>query len=352
MAKTIVGLYDNQTTARRVVSELEKAGFGKDHFQVASHDENDLTGYEMSRTDNTLDVLTRYGVDEDEAHFYAEAVRRGGSLVIARVHDTDSEKAVDIMARHNPVRYEDRAKAYQKEGFKGYDTTAKPFTREQRLAEQQRYAGEQQQRLKEIEENLKIGKREVVRGGVRVHKYVDTERIEETLRLREEHVDVDRQKVDRIAKPGEVEAAFKEKTIEMVERAEEAVVEKEARVTGEVRVGKNVEMREETVGGTVRRTRIEVEQLDKTELTAAEPEFREHYEQTFRKGGQAYDRYRPAYEYGYAAGTAYQDREFDEVERDLATDYNTRYKDDDSTWDNVKDAVRHGYYQAKHALTH
>ena len=351
MAKTIVGLYDNQQTAQRVVKELERTGFGEAHLQVASHDDTMRTGYEMSNPTGVRDTLGQYGVEGGEADFYAEAVRRGGSLVIVRTHDNDSEKAVDLMARHNPVRYEDRMNAYKQEGFKGYDRASKPFTGEQRLTETQRYADQQQQRLQEIEENLKIGKREVVRGGVRVHKYVDTERVEETLQLREEHVDVDRRRVDRVVNPGEVEDAFKEKTIEMVERAEEAVVEKETRVTGEVTIGKNVETHEETVGGDVRRTRVEVEKIDKAELAEAETDFRGHFDTSYASKGANFDRYRPAYEYGYAAGTAYQDREFDEVERDLKADYNTRYDGDDSMWDDVKDAVQHGYQRAKHALT-
>ena len=75
--------------------------------------------------------------------------------------------------------------------------------------------------------------------------------------LREEHVQVERRAVDRPVAAGD--DAFRERTIEATESAEEAVVGKEARVTEEVVVRKQAEERTETVSDTVRRTEVEVE---------------------------------------------------------------------------------------------
>ena len=52
---------------------------------------------------------------------------------------------------------------------------------------------------------------------------------------------------------------FQERTIEMEERDEQAVVSKQARVTEELVVHKGVEQRTETVSDTVRKTEVEVE---------------------------------------------------------------------------------------------
>ena len=56
-------------------------------------------------------------------------------------------------------------------------------------------------------------------------------------------------------------AAFKEGSIEVREMAEEAVVSKTARVTGEVEIGKTATEREETISDTVRKTKVDVEQI-------------------------------------------------------------------------------------------
>ncbi len=344
MAKTIVGLYDDRTTAHNVLDDLESAGFGEDHLRFASNERGEATDYDIDpKTDTTPDALGRYGVGDEESRFYSEGVRRGGSIVIARVHDQDVDRAVDIMARHNPVRFEDRKEAY----LTDTDGT-EAYTEDQINENRSRFAEQQQQRLEEIEEHLKIGKREVVRGGVRVHQYVETDVEEETLRLRDEEVHVDRTNVNRALTADEADAAFEDKTIELVERDEEAVVEKEARVTGEVAVGKDVNVREETVGGEVRRTRVEVEQLDETVLAKAEPAFRQHYDTTYASTGDGYDTYEPAYQYGYAAGQTYKDRDYADVENDLRTDYESRHED--SVWDDMKDAVRHGYQKARAAV--
>ena len=344
MAKTVVGLYDDRSTARTVLAELEAEGFGQEHLRFASHEDGDATNYDITPgTDTTPDALGRYGVADEESRFYSEGVRRGGSIVIARVHDSDVDRAVDIMARHNPVRYEDR-----KEAYLSGTTDTEAYDANQMRANREQFADQQQQPLQEIEEHLKIGKRDVVRGGVRVHQYVETDVEEETLRLRDEEIHVDRTAVNRELTPDEADAAFEDKTVELVERDEEAVVEKTARVTGEVAVGKDVNVREETVGGEVRRTRVEVEELSETARAELEPAFRKHYDSTYASEGD-YGDYKPAYQYGYAAGQTYTDREYGAVENDLRTDYESRYGND-SAWDDVKDAVRHGYNKARAAL--
>ncbi|MDX1530882.1 MAG: DUF2382 domain-containing protein [Rhodothermales bacterium] len=356
MAKTIVGVYDDRATAYTVLNELEDAGFGRDHLRFSSHEKGERHNYEID-VEKGADpgVLRDYGVPNDEADFYAEAVRRGGALVVARVHDDDAETAADIMARHAPITYEDRAASYREEGYTGYaDTT--PYTDEEITEERERYADERTARLKEVEENLKIGKREVVRGGVRVHKWVETGVEEETLRLRDEEVHVDRKNVDRALSPEEADRAFEEKTVEMVERDEEAVVEKEARVTGEVTVGKTTDTREETVGGEVRRTHVEVEETGgtgatgKVEWAEVQPTFKKHYENAYSDLDARYEQYEPAYRYGYdmAYDNRFRNREYAQAEADLRKGYVERHGRD--TWDKVKDAVRHGYNSVRARL--
>ena len=348
MAKTIVGLYEDRSTARRVLSDLKSAGFGKDHLRFTSNEQGERHEFEVDAAEaGRPDYLRDHGVVDDEANFYAEGVRRGDALIIARVHDSDVDKAVDIMARHNPIRYEDR-----KEAYAGYDESAEAYGEADMKKNRETFAAQQQQRMKEVEEHMKIGKREFVSGGVRVHKYVDTDVEEETLRLREEHVDVDRTAVNRPATAADLEDAFEERTIEMTERAEEPVVEKEAVVTGEVTVGKDVDVREETVGGKVRSVRVEVDRLDGETLDAVRPEFRQHYQTTYASSDYDYDDYEPAYQYGFAAGRTYGDRDYRDVEPTLRSDYSTRYHNgDESMWDEFKDAVRHGYNRARAAVS-
>ena len=98
--------------------------------------------------------------------------------------------------------------------------------------------------------------------------HVSERPVEETVTLRDEQVEVEHRPADRKLKPEEAEAAFQEQTVEMLGTSEEANVRKEARVTGEVALGKRVEEHKETVKDTVRRSEVEVEKIGTTARTS------------------------------------------------------------------------------------
>ena len=118
-----------------------------------------------------------------------------------------------------------------------------------------------------VEEEIAVGKREVERGGVRVHTEVQERPVQEQVNLREEHVKVERRPVDRPASEADIARARQSGTLEVRETAEEAVVQKQARVVEEVRVGKEATERTETINDTVRRTDVEVEETGTTDTT-------------------------------------------------------------------------------------
>ena len=114
--------------------------------------------------------------------------------------------------------------------------------------------------IKVVEERLRVGKREVAQGGVRVRSYVVERPVEEEIRLHQENIQVERHPVDRPAMPGDA-AAFQERVIEARATSEEAVVSKTARVVEEIGLSKQATERTETVRDTVRRTEVDVEDL-------------------------------------------------------------------------------------------
>src|SRR5262249_25164843 len=111
-----------------------------------------------------------------------------------------------------------------------------------------------------VEEQLRVGKREVSRGSVRVRSHSVEEPVQEEVRLRKERVNVERRPVDAPARSvveGSPEDPFQERTLEVSETEEQAVVGKEARITEEVVVGKSTGERTERIDETVRRTKVE-----------------------------------------------------------------------------------------------
>ena len=112
-----------------------------------------------------------------------------------------------------------------------------------------------------IEENVEIGKREVETGGARISSRIVEEEVEENITLREEHINVERTPVNRPATNADINA-FREGEIELTEHAEVPVVNKEARVVEEVTLDKEVTERDEVIRDTVRKTEVDVENLD------------------------------------------------------------------------------------------
>jgi stress response protein YsnF len=112
-----------------------------------------------------------------------------------------------------------------------------------------------------VKEDMHVGKRDVERGGARIRSRIVERPVEESVRLREEHVVVNRRPVDREVTDSDLRN-FQPGEMEITEHAEVPIVGKEARVVEEVEVGKTVTEREETIRDTVRSTDVDVQQID------------------------------------------------------------------------------------------
>ena len=117
-----------------------------------------------------------------------------------------------------------------------------------------------------VEEQLQVGKREVETGGARIRSRIVEKPVEESVRLREEHVVVNRRPVNRAVTDADL-ASAKKGDMQITESAEVPVVAKEARVIEEVIIGKNITEHQETIRDTVKRTDVDVEEVN-TETTA------------------------------------------------------------------------------------
>ena len=78
-------------------------------------------------TGGLLGALVDMGVPEENAHYYAEGVRRGGTLVTLRTTDDRTNQAVEILNRHEPVDINDRINIWRSEGWSGFDPAAGPY---------------------------------------------------------------------------------------------------------------------------------------------------------------------------------------------------------------------------------
>jgi stress response protein YsnF len=228
-------MYDDAAKAETVVNEIVRAGISRDQVQVLSGNGNG--------TASVIDKLSEQGVEKDEAAVYAEAIGKGRSMVTVQAPDERADETFEMM---NEL------------GARDLDELLAE-------AETSQKEEETEETVPVVEEQVSIGKRKVMRGGVRVTSTVSERPVEETVRLREETVEVEQAPADRKLSPQEAEKAFQQKTVELAETAEEAVISKEARVVEEVSLRKSAAEREETVQTKARRTEVKVEELETEE---------------------------------------------------------------------------------------
>jgi hypothetical protein len=91
-------------------------------------------------TGGIVGALTEAGISKEDAHVYAEGVRRGGTLVSARVPDADRARLEAVLDR-SAVNLRDRSAAWQKSGWKTFDPASKPYGADEVRKERQLYAG-------------------------------------------------------------------------------------------------------------------------------------------------------------------------------------------------------------------
>lgn len=182
MKNTMVAIYDDIVVARQVVEDLVKADFARSSISLITNDANNqyshfldknyapredavtagegagfgavvgaltgilvgvaaltipgiglaiaagpivagLTGVVAGAvTGGIVGALVKSGVPEDEAPYFAEGIRRGGTLV--SVETSDTLRARDIMNRHGSVNIHERFNVWQQEGWKGFNVEA------------------------------------------------------------------------------------------------------------------------------------------------------------------------------------------------------------------------------------
>ena len=252
--ETIVAVYDTAEHAALAVRDLEAAGVPSS--AISQHSGQSMSSSSTSTTGTPPREQgfwsSLFGGEPEREHdtaVYDRSLAGGSTVVTVKTPEQYLTHTMEILERHNPIDIDERAAAY------GATTTPTPTAGSvpRGTAATAATGGE---KISLSEESLAVGKRAINRGTTRVRRYVVETPVEESVRLREETVSIERRPVtDSRPVTG---ADFTDKLVEVTETAEEAVVSKTARVKEEVVIHKDASERTETVRDTVRREEIEI----------------------------------------------------------------------------------------------
>ncbi len=81
-------------------------------------------------TGGLLGALIGLGIPEQEAHYYAEGVRRGGVLVTVQADEYNADQITDILNHHDPIDIHSRAQKWREQGWTGFNPNEKLTTNE------------------------------------------------------------------------------------------------------------------------------------------------------------------------------------------------------------------------------
>ena len=307
--RTLSAMFDSRAEADRAVESLRQAGIGDVRLTGGEAAGDTVAGAAPTEERGFFEALGDFFFPDEDRYVYAEGLNRGGFLVtVTNIPSHQYDAALDILDDEGAVDLDARESEWRSEGW-SYDTNVAgsgdrlsqsgiatdeglpgtvasrtmdraadalgtdasrdeglPGTMASRAADRigDSLAGDRSNAegdldrdgsIDIVEERMSIAKREADLGRVRVRSYVRETPVEESVNLREEHVSIERRPVDRAA----TDADFRDQTIEAREYAEEAVVNKEARVVEEVALHKDVQERDEVVRDTLRKTEVEIE---------------------------------------------------------------------------------------------
>jgi uncharacterized protein (TIGR02271 family) len=242
--RTITAFFDDRTEADRALERLAAAGIPRGQIWLVAGDgggsSTTASPQKGTSSGGFWETLADLFMPDEDRYTYAEGLRRGGYLVTVTAGSAHYDQALDILDDEGTIDIGEREESWRADGWSGYTGGS----------------GDEEV-IPVAEEKLRIGKRDVSHGRVRVRSYVVETPVCEQVNLREENVTVQRRSVDRPLEAGD--RLFEDRTLEVEERAEEAVVAKEARVREELVVKKEVGERPTTISDTVRRTEVDVE---------------------------------------------------------------------------------------------
>jgi stress response protein YsnF len=236
MSHTVTALYDTHGEASRALQCL-RAEVPLAHADI------------YDRTAASLQALQRLDLTAEERAACEGKLASGEYLLLAKPRSGESpDSIIEVLER---VSAEPSGQTRSHTPSEGTGTTASSPSV---IAEE---------RIPLVEEELRVGTREIVRGGARVRTRVEEVPVAQEIELMSEFVRVASRPASRPVSEQELEqgGVLRDRVVEVTEVREEAVVSKEVFVREEVVVSKTTERRVEQIHETVRRTVVETEDL-------------------------------------------------------------------------------------------
>ncbi len=260
--ETIVAVFDTAAHAEAAVRDLRASQVPEGAISShASSDRGDAAAAAAPAREGFWASLFGGEPDHDTG-VYERSVEAGATVVSVRVPAEHVARVTGMLEAHHPVDLDERAAQYGMPAVPHPDTTARPMVAGTGavMAASTGVAATAGDTLQLSEERLAVGTRVVNRGGTRIRRFVVETPVEQQVTLHDETVTLERHPVadGRVV---DAATAFTDRTIEMTESHEEAVVSKTTHVVEEIALRRQATDHVETVRDTLRREDVAIERI-------------------------------------------------------------------------------------------
>jgi uncharacterized protein (TIGR02271 family) len=249
----IVAVYDKSAKGKDAMRALESAGFSPSDMSLLNRDA--LTNTDVKDAGLWRRLFGR-DIGSNQSLLYSRAIDNGGAVLTLRLPESDVPRAMKILDVHQPQNVNETAADWDATGTLTSKAVTPPPVAP-KVANTITTGREEVLRL--AEEHLDVAKRQVETGKARIRRFVIEEPVESQVTLHEEHASLLRRPVTDTKALKDVD--WTDKTIEVTETAEQAVISKTARVAEEVVVRREGSDHVETVRDKVRRQQVEIDRL-------------------------------------------------------------------------------------------
>jgi uncharacterized protein (TIGR02271 family) len=243
----VAGVFDQEAQARQALNALRQAGFGYDQVGVATPGQKGI---------NLQSDLLDLGVSREGANYYAQQLGAGHTVVSVRP-DGREQEAHTILHQYSGYDYEHQtAETQTAAGYSRNAAATQTATTGTQTSGTDEYYQPRSLRLRE--EQLNVTKQREQAGEVNLHKEVVSEQKTINVPVTHEEVVIEQHPVTG----GQVDNTpiGEGETIRVPVTEEKVNVSKDTVVTGEVAIGKREVQQTQQVRDTVKREEVQVNQ--------------------------------------------------------------------------------------------
>lgn len=253
MSQTVIGFFDDSNAAQSAIDQLISVGFTRDQIDLSKGTETENISHKGDGDNGITRFFKSLIGDNDEDTRHTKIRSSGSTIVTVHAQSGDEAQiAADLLEDYGAIDVDERdAESTYTNGLNRKADADHQMDREASIPGM----GHEYRTGNTTEGSSDLNTR---------NQYAEQPR-EESAQFREENVRREQNPMDSVASEKDLQS-FREGTIELSERKEIPVVNKEARIVEEIRLQKETNVRDETIHENLRETRVDIDKMEGDEL--------------------------------------------------------------------------------------